>query len=338
MSLITKNNYEAYLLDYVEETLSPDLIEELMLFFENNPELKEDLDDFKIHELTAPEFELLDKDQFKKENNLITLINYDTFLIAEIEGLNSSEVSGQLNLFLSKNSSLKKEFMAYQKTKLVALSIIFKEKESLFQKETKVISLYWWFSAVAAAVIVLFWFNSFNNSIERQYFPLAEIDEVILIEDENEDLFRFYVLDEEKLQTAIIEKKIVNEDSKQAYKIKNKIHQELKTNDDANVFASLLEQDEILDTLELKDVSLQENEIKIEEILYAENSVKITYVDEVLDNRTLPPVKKKMSKFDIFRKVIKQQVKTKILDKGRDGILFAENAKPFNFIRGKNKK
>ncbi len=65
MSLITKNNYEAYLLDYVEENLSPELIAELMLFFENNPELKEDLEAFEIHELIAPCVVLKDKSHLK---------------------------------------------------------------------------------------------------------------------------------------------------------------------------------------------------------------------------------------------------------------------------------
>ena len=62
MSLITKNNYEAFLLDYVEGNLSPEHTAELMLFFENNPELKEDLDDFALLTLDVPETQLKNKE------------------------------------------------------------------------------------------------------------------------------------------------------------------------------------------------------------------------------------------------------------------------------------
>ena len=49
MTLITKNNYEAYMLDYVEEKLSPELTNELMLFLENNPEIKMEIEKSEIH-------------------------------------------------------------------------------------------------------------------------------------------------------------------------------------------------------------------------------------------------------------------------------------------------
>jgi hypothetical protein len=118
MSLITQNNYEAYLLDYVEGNLSPERIAELMLFFENNPELKEDLEAFEIHELVAPTIELIDKNQLKKEASLITLSNYEYFLVAEIESLNTPEISRRLHLFLERHPSLQKEFVTYKKNKI----------------------------------------------------------------------------------------------------------------------------------------------------------------------------------------------------------------------------
>jgi hypothetical protein len=337
MSLITKNNYEAYLLDYVEENLSPELIAELMLFFENNPELQEDLEAFEIHELIAPSIVLVDKSQLKKDDILITSSNYEEFLIAEIEGLNTPEISIQLNLFLDSNPTLNKEFSAYQKTKLVAPSIIFNEKKSLLQKERKVIPLYWWSSSAAAAIVILVWFNGFNYGTERQYFPVAEIGGIMSIEDENEDSLGFYVFDDDKPQIALVEKSFPNKINKKENDFKKNLAVDVSKKEEINALASVTELEHVMDTLELKEVTPKEVEIKDEEILFAENSVRITYEDEVLDDVTPAPQKKKMSKFDIFRKVIKQQIKTNILDKGRDGILLAENSRPLNFIRGKKK-
>ena len=44
MSNINRNNYEAFLLDYVEQNLTAELVAELMLFLEQNPDLKAELE------------------------------------------------------------------------------------------------------------------------------------------------------------------------------------------------------------------------------------------------------------------------------------------------------
>jgi len=85
MNLITRKNYEAYLLDYVEGNLSPELIAELMLFLEQNPDLKEVLEDFEIHKLEPVEDLGFDKTRLKKETGIITSDNYEDFIIAEVE-------------------------------------------------------------------------------------------------------------------------------------------------------------------------------------------------------------------------------------------------------------
>ncbi len=348
MSLITKNNYEAYLLDYVEENLSPELIAELMLFFENNPELKEDLEEFEIHELIAPEVELADKSQLRKVTGLITISNYEDFIIAEVEGLNTNEISDQLEIFLGSNPNLQKEFLAYENTKLVGAKIIFDNKKALLQKETKIVPMYWWSSVAAAAILILVWFNGLNNNSVREYSPLAETNDVVSIDNENEDLLNFYVFDDAKHQMAVRDNKKVNPNLDLGNEKNIKGTDENKENDSNADFApEVLEEDVNLitdnsvnetvkdDVSALNDV---QPEIEKEEVLYAENSVKITYEDEVLNNGTPNPERKKMTKLEIIRKAIKQQVKTKVLDKGKDKMLLAVNSNPINFIRGRKKK
>jgi hypothetical protein len=338
MNLITTNNYEAYLLDYVEEKLSPELIAELMLFFENNPDLKEDLEDFEIHELVAPSIKLLDKSQLKKNYDLITRSNYEEFLIAEVEGLNTTDISDQLNLFLTKNASLNKELIAYQNTKLVAPEVIFDGKKALLQKERKVIPMYLWTSSAAAAILILVWFNGFNNDIERQYFPLAGTEDVIYIEDENEDLPDFYVFDDEKPQVAIVRKDNRKENKVEESKMNEVESLHSSTEAERNVLANVSHLENEIDTSGVKESRPKETEIEEEEILFAENSVKITYEDEILDDGTPAPQKKKLTKLEIIRKVIKQQVKAQVIDKGKDKILLAANSKPLSFIRGRKEK
>ena len=42
---INRNNYEMYFIDYLDGVLSPDLVSELLLFLDENPDLKEELSD-----------------------------------------------------------------------------------------------------------------------------------------------------------------------------------------------------------------------------------------------------------------------------------------------------
>ena len=83
MSLINKNNYEAFLLDYMEQNLSADMVAELMLFFEQNPELQHELEE--LDEITLPSETIV----FDGKNDLKKDV-LENLMIAEIEGLNTS--------------------------------------------------------------------------------------------------------------------------------------------------------------------------------------------------------------------------------------------------------
>jgi hypothetical protein len=335
MSLITKNNYEAYLLDYVEGHLSASLIAELVLFFEKNPQFKEDLEAFEIYELLPPEVELSDKSPLKKEEELIHFANYEDFFIAEMEGLNSPEVSEEVHSFLAANPNIKKEFNTYQKAQLLAPEIIFEDKKTLLKKETKVFPLYWWASSAAAAILIVFWFNGFNGTSERQYSPLAGTNAVSWDEEEKEDALNFYVHADEKPQIAVAAHKEVEKPVKKQKVRLNKSNlpnPELK--EDPSLAVMPLHNK---DTAELKEAHPKENTVE-EGVLFAENSVKIIYEDEPLTTALPRSEQKKITKLGVIRKALKQQLKEKVLDKGKGGVLLAVNAKPFNFIRGRNKK
>lgn len=344
MSLITTYNYEAYLLDYVEENLSPVLIAELMLFFENNPELKEDLTAFEIHELKPAQAEVLDKTLLKKE--IITALNYEDVLIAEVEGLNTPETSRELMLFLTKNPTLNAVSLAYQQTKLIGEKVIFNDKEALFKKNKKVIPLYWW-SAVAAVLVALVWIKGVNVSVERQYNPLVTTTEIVIDAIEKENLMKVSVFDSANTQSKASKKRLIP-----AVEItESRIDTEKKLNDGlvkkTPVVLVPLKQEKVevliaAQLMEEKPKIASPSDSLIEEhkeaaVLLAENSVVITYEDEVDDNGTPESVKKKMTKLGLIRKAIGQQLKAKVLARGRDGVLLAVNSKAANFIRGKDK-
>lgn len=157
MSNINRNNYEAFLLDYLEQNLSPDLAAELMLFLAQNPDLKTELDEFE-----NVTFEANTSTTFNHKGTLKQAA-IEELMIAEIEGLNTPEESNELFTEIAQNSTYNQLFSNYKKTILIPAPIVFEDKKALKQKDTKVVSLYWWISSAAAILVLFFLLKNFNN-------------------------------------------------------------------------------------------------------------------------------------------------------------------------------
>lgn len=155
MSLINKNNYEAFLLDYMEQNLSADMVAELMLFFEQNPELQHELEE--LDEITLPSETIV----FDGKNELKKGV-LENLMIAEIEGLSTSAESEELEQTIKEDEAYEKAFLLYQKTRLKPTKIVFENKESL-KRERKIIPLYWWATSAAAVLIAFFLIRNLNT-------------------------------------------------------------------------------------------------------------------------------------------------------------------------------
>lgn len=157
MSNINRNNYEAFLLDYVEQNLSPDLAAELMLFLAQNPDLKAELDEFENVTFEAYTSTIFNHKETLKQTAI------EDLMIAEIEGLNTPKESNELFTEIAQNSTYNQLFSNYKKTILIPAPIVFENKIALKQKETKVIPLYWWISSTAAILVMFLLLKNFNS-------------------------------------------------------------------------------------------------------------------------------------------------------------------------------
>ena len=156
MSLINKNNYEAFLLDYMEQNLSADMVAELMLFFENNPELKFELDELEGAALPTEVIIFGAKEELKRDG-------LDNLMIAEVEGLNSVEDSKQLQSTIQEDKESEKAFLLYQKTILKPAPVVFANKGAL-KRERKIVPLYWWATSAAAIFLAFFLLKNLNTN------------------------------------------------------------------------------------------------------------------------------------------------------------------------------
>ncbi len=127
---INKNNYEAYFLDYHEGNLSPQQVADVLLFVQNHPELKEELESFEnfsIEDYPAVTFE--NKADLKKE---ITEANREEYFIKAVENTLNPAEKKLLDDYIKRHPQVIVDYHLFQKTRLQAdAGIVFENKDSL---------------------------------------------------------------------------------------------------------------------------------------------------------------------------------------------------------------
>lgn len=137
---INRDNCEAYFLDYYEGRLSPEMVQEVLLFVELNPDLQNIFIDFEAITLIDEDTVVFEKKSSLKKNELqptsaIHELNYEEFLVAETEGLLTEEEQNQLDRFVKLNPQVATERSLYALAHLPAEeNIVFEAKETLKQK------------------------------------------------------------------------------------------------------------------------------------------------------------------------------------------------------------
>lgn len=172
---INRNNYEIYFLDYMDGNLDPALIDELLMFMEENPGLKEEFEDFEL--ISVPvESSVIFKDKNSLKKNHVTGVdninstNYQNYFIASLENDLNAEELNQLKLFLKKNPSLTKEYNLFENTFLKPdKKIVFADKKTLKRYPFSILSkkAVYYSVSIAASILILFsiLFSDFNNNI-----------------------------------------------------------------------------------------------------------------------------------------------------------------------------
>jgi len=160
---INRNNYETYFIDYLDGVLSSDQVSELLLFLDENPDLKEELSDLETVPLIAGEtIPYPDKQHLKRKPILsvgpINELNYQEYLIGSEEGDLSATERRLLERFVLRNPHVVMEWEQFKLTRLVPdPAVIFPWKSKL--KQHTLWSSYkkplYYISGAAAGLLVL---------------------------------------------------------------------------------------------------------------------------------------------------------------------------------------
>lgn len=177
---INEHNYEAFLLDMIEGRL--DRKDEVLLkqFILQNPELGtwEELTS-TLPVLAAESYTFPDKHALRKPEAHSTKgmdeSNYEEQFISFHEGLLSKQEQDELDNFLKENTKLRKEFTLFGKVYLKPdLSILFVEKEKLYQKIIFLSPVFVRNISVAASLLLLF-------SIGWWWLRSSQVDHKVII-------------------------------------------------------------------------------------------------------------------------------------------------------------
>lgn len=173
MKKINRNNYEIYLIDYLDGKLNPLLMDEIHSFFQENPDLKKEFENISSIKLNPDKIVYEEKIILKKyiSKSIVNESNFSDFCIARFEDdLNADEIKA-LDNYIKENPTKKPEYQLFALSRLETdTSIIFENKRKIkhiFLAQTEKRILYSIISVAASLLLVVStWFYSKINNPE----------------------------------------------------------------------------------------------------------------------------------------------------------------------------
>jgi len=226
---IDKNNYEIYLMDYLEGTLSPNEVAEVLLFLEQHADIKQEFEAMQSFALNTDEVSLGKSALLKSENDF-----HQQLLVKEIEGDLSSSEQVVLQKAIKQNPTLLREQQLFALTKSTPdLAVTYKYKNQLLKPTLKV-TWHQTILRIAAAIVLL-------STVSLFYLGLNKKEITVAIKEQNyaKPIAEITPVDSPQLVTTSTQEK------RQEQKENTKVHQQQKI----KTIQKLMVQAEIVSTI-----------------------------------------------------------------------------------------
>lgn len=130
---ITRQNYESFLIDYLDGNLTDSQVEILMIFLNQNTDIKEEFEGLQITTLIHENICFPNKTSLKKQENYHQTIisEIDNYCIAALEGDLDEGALKNYYLLIEQNLQIKKNDFLYKRT------ILKPDSECLFQSKSR---------------------------------------------------------------------------------------------------------------------------------------------------------------------------------------------------------
>lgn len=181
---INRNNYEEYFIDYLDGNLSHSDKEIFLLFLDQNPDLKDELEMFEQNCLVADEVIYKGKESLKKQAILSDKRDiFDELCISALEGDLTDNEFQYFDALLEGNEEKQKTYNIYKLTKIEPdKAVVFENKQKLKRGEANVFRRFGFtITSVAASIIVLIVLYLFipNNENKLDEQKIAESKEIL---------------------------------------------------------------------------------------------------------------------------------------------------------------
>ncbi len=180
---INRNNYEEYILDFIEGNLSYSIENLFMSFLDQNPDIKAEIELYEEETISQDDLVYKNKSVLQKEDLLsgVASSNFDQLCIARIENDLTKKEASDFEQYIQKDAKKQKEFELYQLTKIKAdKSIEFDGKYALRRTEKGFFRRnYFAIVSAAASVIILISLYVFvpKNNTNEIKAPIAKVTE-----------------------------------------------------------------------------------------------------------------------------------------------------------------
>lgn len=178
MNTINRDNYEVFMVDYLDGNLSAESTAELLLFLEKNADLKAELEAFKdAQQIIQSTTKVANKEEIINH----TLLS-DESLVALLEGDLTTQEATETHTILQQHIEAQKRYVALQHTVLkpdtsiaytakqqlkqvfvvADTTIVFANKTALKRKPARIIPLFYQWAAAASILLLLgiVWLNT----------------------------------------------------------------------------------------------------------------------------------------------------------------------------------
>jgi hypothetical protein len=160
---INRSNYEIWFIDWLDEKLNSIQTESLMHFLNENPDLKEELDEINTLHLKPSEKKFLHKNHLKKSSANITESQFEYLCVAYYENDLSPDEGTELKEIVDHDPEKRKVFDLFRKTKLSLPAISYKEKKLLIKRTIGKNVIRIAIVGLSAAAITIFSIIAFNT-------------------------------------------------------------------------------------------------------------------------------------------------------------------------------
>ena len=176
MRVPDRNNYEIWIIDWLDGNLSVAEEAELMAFLAKNPDIKEESGLVIPDKLIVADYTMNDKEHLKKSTAELEISQIDLLSVAHLENDITAEQSAELQKCIEENDVAAQRFTLIQKLKLKPTGEVYINKKSLKKTSVpvRILRIVSVTAAAAAVLTFILFFSRFEQDPLAQNNYLAE--------------------------------------------------------------------------------------------------------------------------------------------------------------------